>query len=85
MSSIYVGRVMLADCQSVYAIVRVILESTPVVVGHTIAVVEGKTQGLDEMQKSAGGKTGAPDIAGIPVYFGRYQNNMAFKFLAQVI
>ena len=46
-----------------------------------LAAVKGETQGFDEMQTGAGGKAGAPDIAGIPVYFGGYQNNVTFQFL----
>jgi hypothetical protein len=49
-----------------------------------LAAVKGETQGFDEMQKGAGGKAGAPDIAGIPVYFRGYQNNVTFQFLLMV-
>ena len=45
------------------------------------AAVKGETQGFDEMQKGAGGKAGAPDISGIPVYFRSYQNNVTFQLL----
>ena len=41
-----------------------------------LAVLERKTERLDEMQMRARGETGAAGVAGVPVNFGMYEDDV---------
>ncbi len=43
-----------------------------------VFAVQRKSQGFDQVQIGSGGHTGPTDVAGVPMDFGRHEDNMAF-------